>query len=35
MKKHEFIQNVVTIAKENEIKLTQDTASKLLDIIDA
>ncbi len=34
MKKHEFIQNVVTIAKENEIKLTQDTASKLLDIIE-
>ena len=34
MKKQEFIQNVVTIAKENEIKLTKDTANKLLDIIE-
>lgn len=34
MKKNEFIQNFVTIAKENEIKLTKDTASKLLDIIE-
>ena len=34
MKKQEFIQNVVTIAKENEIKLTKDTASKILDIIE-
>ena len=34
MKKQEFIQNVVAIAKENEIKLTKDTASKLLDIIE-
>jgi len=34
MKKHEFIQNFVTIAKENDIKLTKDTASKLLDIIE-
>ena len=34
MKKQEFIQNVVTIAKENEIKLTKDTAGKLLDIIE-
>lgn len=34
MKKHEFIQNVVAVAKQNEIKLTQDTASKILDIIE-
>jgi len=34
MKKQEFIQNVVAIAKENEIKLTKDTASKMLDIIE-
>ena len=34
MKKQEFIQNVVTIAKDNNIKLTKDTASKLLDIIE-
>ena len=34
MKKHEFIQNVVVIAKENDIKLTKETASKLLDIIE-
>lgn len=34
MKKIEFIQNVVTIAKENEIKLTQDTANKVLDVIE-
>ena len=32
MKKHEFVQNVVVIAKENDIKLTKETASKLLDI---
>ena len=34
MKKQEFIQNVVTIAKEEGIKLTQDTASKVLDIVE-
>ena len=34
MKKQEFIQNVIAIAKENEIKLTKDTASKVLDIIE-
>lgn len=34
MKKLEFIQNVVATAKENEIKLTQDTAAKVLDIIE-
>lgn len=34
MKKHEFIQNVVVIAKEQGIKLTQETANKLLDIIE-
>ena len=34
MKKNEFIQNFVTIAKENDIKLTRDTASKLLDILE-
>ena len=34
MKKHEFVQNVVVIAKENDIKLTKETASKLLDIIE-
>ena len=34
MKKQEFIQNVVAIAKEEGIKLTQDTASKVLDIVE-
>ena len=34
MKKQEFIQNVVAIAKEEGIKLTQDTASKILDIVE-
>ena len=34
MKKQEFIQNVVVIAKEEGIKLTQDTASKVLDIVE-
>jgi nucleoid DNA-binding protein len=34
MKKQEFIQNVITIAKDNNIKLNKDTASKLLDIIE-
>ena len=34
MKKQEFIQNVVAIAKEKEIKITQETASKILDVIE-
>ena len=34
MKKQEFIQNVVAIAKEEGIKLTQDTANKVLDIVE-
>ena len=34
MKKQEFIQNVVAIAKEEGIKLTQDTANKVLDVIE-
>ena len=34
MKKQEFIQNVVAIAKEEGIKLTQDTAGKVLDIVE-
>ena len=34
MRKNDFIQNVVTIAKEHDIKLNKDTASKMLDIIE-
>ena len=35
MKKLEFIQNVVALGKENNLKLTQDTANKMLDIVEA
>lgn len=34
MKKQEFIKNVITIAKENDIKLTKETADKMLDVIE-
>ena len=35
MKKLEFIQNVVALGKENDLKLTQDTANKVLDVVEA
>ena len=35
MKKLEFIQNVVALGKENNLKLTQDTANKVLDVVEA
>lgn len=35
MKKLEFIQNVVTIGKENDLKLTQDIANRMLDVVEA
>ena len=35
MKKLEFIQNVVAIGKENDLKLTQDIANRMLDVVEA